>query len=131
MLLEASISVTSLKSRVPGTLTTRDGLAMMAARIKQDMILAATISSADLDCSLEKDNWKKAVPRERDPPKMVYITWKNSMISPSRPLQKAKRMASGSGLEGIVKSATGFVSTAPAAMAFAKSAAVSVERKAK
>jgi hypothetical protein len=54
MLLEASIRVTSLKSFVPGTLTTRDGLAMMTARRMQEAILAATINSANLDWNLEK-----------------------------------------------------------------------------
>ena len=54
MLLEASINVTSLKSRVPGTFRMREGLAIMTVRIKQDMILAATISSADLDWNFEK-----------------------------------------------------------------------------
>ena len=46
--------VTSLKSFVPGTLTTRDGLAIMTARRMQEAILAATINSANLDWNLEK-----------------------------------------------------------------------------
>ena len=51
--------VTSLKSFVPGTLTTRDGLAIMTARRMQEAILAATINSANLDWNLEKDKLEK------------------------------------------------------------------------
>ena len=49
------MSMTNLKSFVPGIFWTREGFVIMTARMRQETILAVKISSADLDCSLEKD----------------------------------------------------------------------------